>query len=196
MMVNDRRSRYIDRKTASLDQTQYPQLEEMISPQDDLTMIHRSPIYTRGTSPATEWDDHCREQMANARAFISEVRHVQIEIIAERPRAVQLADWFQPGPYDELLPLLDRAEALIRDNMCSYAYRRTWERRWGETAQFWELVNLRRVGKRVCELVELLKECEAQAAQLGDYVETIRSELPVWCNTIVVCVQWLVERPS
>jgi hypothetical protein len=168
----------------------------MTPPQNDLTMIHTSPIYTRGSSPATEWDDHCKEQTANARAYILRIHEVQLKIMAEWPHAAESARWWQPGPYNKLLPLLDCAEALVRDDMCSYAHRKVWERRWTETAQFWESVNLRRVGERVRELVGLLGDCEAQAAQLSDYVETIRSELPVWCKTIVVGVQWLVERTS
>jgi hypothetical protein len=59
-----------------------------------------------------------------------------------------------------------------------------------ETAQFWESVNLNRVGKKVRGLVEDLRDCEAQAARLGRLTEMIRSELPVWCNTIVVGVRF------
>jgi hypothetical protein len=161
----------------------------MSSPQDDLAVIRRarSPIYTRGTSPTTEWDEHC-----NARAFISQIREVRHQIVVEWPNAVERANWFQSGPYDNLLPLLDKAEALLRDDMCSYAYREVWEWRWTETAQFWGSVNLRRVGKRVCDVVELLRECEAQAARLGRLTDEIRSELPVWCKTIVVGVRFEV----
>jgi hypothetical protein len=162
----------------------------MTSPQDDLTVTHTSPIYTRGTSPTTEWDEHCKEQLANARAFISQIHEVRQEIVAEWPNAADSANWFQPGPYDKLLPLLDKAEALLRDEMCSYAYRKVWERRWTETAQFWESVNLNRVGKKVRGLVEGSRDCEAQAARLGRLTEMIRSELPVWCNTIVVGVRF------
>jgi hypothetical protein len=187
---------YINGETSSPDQIRYPQLESWASLQGDLPVIYTSPIYTRGTSPATAWDDRCKEQTANARAFISRIHEVRREIVAELPNAAESANWFQPGAHDKLIPLLNRAEALLRDDMCSYVYRKVWERRWSGTAQFWDSVKLRRVGEKICYLVELLKECEAQAAQLGDYVETIRSELPVWCKTIVVGVQWLVERPS
>jgi hypothetical protein len=181
LTVNDRGIViYQYRPNSSRPKRDIPNLKRiMTSPQGNLTEAPTRPTYTCGTSPATEWDDRCAEQTANAEANIAQIQQAQREVAAEFPEAAEAASFFLPGSYDDLLRLLDHAEALVWDEMGSYEYREVWERRWTETARYWELVNLRRVGERVRELVDLLRECESRAAELGEYVEMVRSALPV-----------------
>lgn len=59
--------------------------------------------------------------------------------------------------------LTESADALVADEICSSAYRRVWEERWVNTAQYWDGGDLGVVGERI---ERLLEECDGEAVAL------------------------------
>lgn len=75
--------------------------------------------------------------------------------------------------------LTEKADVLVADEICSSAYRRVWEERWVNTAQYWDGGDLGAVGERIEWLLGLLEECEGEAVTLERAVGLVRMLLGV-----------------
>jgi hypothetical protein len=76
-----------------------------------------------------------------------------------------------PSPNESLLEMLRQADALVADEMCDGNLRRVWERRWQETAQFWDSGGLGQTGESPAVLIRLLRECEGGRSEVGGFGE-------------------------
>jgi hypothetical protein len=149
----------------------------MSSSEEDFSETYSNPTYTRGTTPPQDWGPRSAEQTKNAISYISTVQDIRLEIEMERAAADDRARLQISHDHTELLDCFTRADDLVQDRIVGSEYRREWERRWTETAQYWDSGALVHVGERIRLLSERLRKCEAEAAELRELMATTKREL-------------------
>ena len=131
------------------------------------------PLYTRSTSPSTEWPLRCSEQLTLVRSATAKIKTFKTNIKAAKAKA-KLSD--NPRP---LLALLKRVGVFLEAPSPLYedAYKEVWEGRWHGHLQWSETKEGIRAGFEVCTLLEALGECRKKAVGLVKVVAKAKAEM-------------------
>lgn len=134
---------------------------------------NQGPIYTRSTSPSTEWPLRCSEQLTLVRSATAQIKTFKTNIKAAKAKA-KLSD--NPRP---LLALLKRVGVFLEAPSPLYedAYKEVWEERWHGHLQWSETKEGIRAGFEVCALLEALTEYRKKAVGLVRVVARTKTEM-------------------